>query len=168
MRVLLATLLVILAQSAPAQIGLPAVRLPALPPVSVPALPALLPGSADPATAELSTRQLRELRHARIHELLRRHRDVLEADGHGEPIVRGEVLVLAPDEAALDAAASAGFAVAREQPLDALGMRLVVLRVTGDTARALKRLQSLDPAGSYDFNHVYLESGAATGAPLSR
>jgi hypothetical protein len=163
MRVGLATLLMILAQSALAQIGLPPVRLPALPPVTVPTLPAVLPGPADPATAQLGTRQLRELRRSRIRELLRRHRDVLEADSHGEPIVRGEVLVLAPDAAALAAVKSAGFAVAREQLLDALGMRLIVLHVTGDTARALQRLRSLDPGGSYDFNHVYLESGASEG-----
>src|SRR5215469_1059069 len=156
MRVLVTLLLIFFARDALAQLGLPRVTVPALPPVSVPGgvLPGLLPGSADAATAQLDTRQLRELRHLRVRELLRRHRDVLEADSHGEPIVRGEVLVLSPADTALAAAASAGFVVVREQPLDELGARLVVLHGKGDTARALKRLQALDPAGSYDFNHV--------------
>jgi len=80
MRVLVAALLVCLTGTAEAQIGLPPVRVPALPPVNVPGVLTGLPGTADAATAQLDTAQLRELRHARIRELLRRHRDVLEAD----------------------------------------------------------------------------------------
>ncbi len=161
MRVLLATLLLCCAPTAGAQLGLPPVRLPAV------NVPGVLPGITDPATAPLDTGQLRELRHLRVRELLRRHRDMLEADPHGELIVRGEVLALAPDAAALEAATGAGFTIAREQSFPELGTRLVVLHVTGDTARALQRLQALDAAGSYDFNHVYLDSGALPGAQRS-
>jgi subtilisin family serine protease len=161
MRVLLATLLLCCAPTAGAQLGLPPVRLPGLPAVNV---PGALPGVTDPATAPLDTGKLRELRRLRVRELLRRHRDVLEADPHGELIVRGEVLALAPEAAALAAATVAGFTIARERTLPELGTRLVVLHVTGDTARALQRLRSLDPAGSYDLNHVYLDSGALLGA----
>ncbi|MGP8035081.1 MAG: S8 family serine peptidase [Steroidobacteraceae bacterium] len=164
MRVLLATLLLCCAPRADAQLGLPPVRLPSLPAVNV---PGVLPGITDSATAPLDTGQLRELRHLRVRELLRRHRDVLEADPHGELIVRGEVLALAPEPAALEAAMGAGFTIAREQTFPELGTRLVVLHVTGDTARALQRMQALDAAGSYDFNHVYLDSGALPGAQRS-
>ncbi len=163
MRVLVAALLVCLSGTAGAQIGLPPVRVPALPPVNVPGVLTGLPGTADAATAQLDSAQLRELRHARIRELLRRHRDVLEADSHGEPIVRGQLLLLSPDAASLAAVAGAGFTIERESALTGLDTRLLVLRVTGDTARALRRLQTLDPAGSYDFNHLYLESAGAAG-----
>jgi subtilisin family serine protease len=163
MRVLVAALLVCLTGTAGAQIGLPPVRVPALPPVNVPGVLPGLPGTADAATAQLDTAQLRELRHARIRELLRRHRDVLEADSHGEPIVRGQVLLLSPDAASLAAVAGAGFTIERESALTGLDTRLLVLRVTGDTARALQRLQTLDPAGSYDLNHIYLESAGPAG-----
>jgi hypothetical protein len=161
MRVLLSTLLLCCAPTAGAQLGLPPVRLPSLPAVNV---PGVLPGVTDPATAPLDTGKLRELRRLRVRELLRRHRDVLEADPHGELVVRGEVLALAPEAAALAAATGAGFTIARERTLPELGTRLVVLHVTGDTARALEHLRSLDPAGSYDLNHVYLDSGALLGA----
>src|SRR5579862_2898261 len=161
MRVLLAALLICCAPSADAQLGLPPVRLPSLPAVNV---PGVLPGITDSAAAPLDTGHLRELRRLRVRELLRRHRDVLEADPHGELIVRGEVLALAPEAAALEAATGVGFTIAREQSLQELGTRLVVLHVTGDTARALQRMQALDPTGSYDFNHVYLDSGAFPGA----
>ena len=163
MRALSAALLVCLTGTAGAQLGLPPVRVPALPPVTVPGVLTGLPGAADAATAELDTAQLRELRHVRIRELLRRHRDVLEADSHGAPIVRGQVLLLSPDAASLAAVARAGFTIERESALAGLDTRLLVLRVTGDTARALRRLQTLDPAGSYDFNHIYLESAGAAG-----
>jgi subtilisin family serine protease len=163
MRVLVAALLVCLTGTAGAQIGLPPVRVPALPPVIVPGVLTGLPGAADAATAQLDTAQLRELRHARIRELLRRHRDVLEADSHGDPIVRGQLLLLSPDAASLAAVAGAGFTIEHESALVGLDTRLLVLRVTGGTARALQRLQTLDPAGSYDFNHIYLESAGPAG-----
>jgi hypothetical protein len=105
------TLMVLLGatQVAAAQIGLPAVRLPNLPAVGLPGSVGqdLLSGNGQGADLDVRTR--RELRQARIRELLRRHADVLEADPHGDPIVRGQVLLLSPDGAALEAAAAAGF-----------------------------------------------------------
>jgi subtilisin family serine protease len=179
MRARLLTLLLLGVQVAAAQVGLPAVRLPGLPAVSTPGLPganapglpatAPLPdvlGSAAALGGELDSGQLRELRQLRIRELLRRHRDVLETDPNGALIVRGEVLVLSPDAAALQAAAAAGFTVVRVRTLGELGLHILVLQAPGRTAHALKQLQRLDPAGTYDFNHVYLESGALSqGAP---
>src|SRR5206468_12704265 len=32
------------------------------------------------------------------------------------------------------------------------------------TRRALKQLEALDPGGTYDFNHVYTDSGLTAGA----
>jgi len=103
------------------------------------------------------------LRALRIRKLLRRNRGVLEADPHGAPVVRGEVLALSPSAAALEAAAAAGFTVLREESLTELGTRIVVLHAPGATSRAVARLQALDPAGVYDFNHVFTDSGFATG-----
>ena len=164
---LLAGLLLCAAAQAAAQVGLPAVRLPNLPPVGPPALPALgLPPLTGEAAAlgELSPASLRELRQQRIRELLRRHRDVLEADPHGAPIVRGELLAFSPKPGALEPALAAGYTVVRERALDELGARLVVLHAPDDTARSLTRLEGLDPDGSYDFNHLYLPSGELSGA----
>src|SRR5256886_5558200 len=75
-------------------------------------------------------------------------------------MVRGEVLALSPSAAALQAAGAAGFSVLRESGSAQLGTHVVVLHTAGRTARALARLQELDPAGVYDFNHVYTDSGA--------
>jgi subtilisin family serine protease len=162
MRAISVTVLLCAAQAASAQIGLPAVRLPSLPPVSIPGSTPDLYGTSEPA--DLDVRARRELRLARVHELLRRHRDVLEEDPHGNPIVRGEVLVLSPDAAALATAAAAGLTQERELALGPLGMRIVVLHTTGNTARALEALEKENPAGTYDFDHVYLDSGAPAQA----
>ncbi|HZF17162.1 MAG TPA: S8 family serine peptidase [Steroidobacteraceae bacterium] len=114
---------------------------------------------------ELDPQQLVDLRRLKIRDLLRAHPRELEADPHGAPIVRSELLAFDPSEAAMHAAQDAGLSVAREQVLDGLDTRIVVLRVPEgvSTRRALKRLRTLDPAGTYDYNHIYLESGAATG-----
>lgn len=166
MRVLGLMVLLALAAPAAAQVGLPPVRLPQVPAASLPELPAALPLDLDKSAATLAREgelaRLRELRALRIRELLRRHRDLLEADPHGEPVVRGELLALSPSAAALAAATAAGFVVLRERSFDELALHVVVLRASGGTARALTRLRTLDPAGAYDFNHVYTESGAAS------
>lgn len=165
---LLTGLLLCAAAPAAAQVGLPAVRLPNLPPATVPALPGqgLLPLAGDTAAAlgQLDSRSLRGLRQQRIRDLLRRHRDVLEADPHGAPIVRGELLAFSPQPGALEAALAAGYSVLRERELTGLDARIVVLHAPGDTARALTQLEAIDAAGSYDFNHVYLPSGLSARA----
>src|SRR2546430_6604216 len=118
MRTVVLTLLLLSASAAVAQLRLPAVRLPPLPGVTLPNLPAGvldIDKSAAALAGEVDPRRLRELRALRIRELLRRHRDVLEADPHGAPMVRGEVLALSPSTAALRAAGAAGFSVLRSE-----------------------------------------------------
>jgi subtilisin family serine protease len=149
-----------LAPLAAAQLGLPPVRLPQRPGGGLPNLPAALPTetAGDATVGELDPRHLRELHAARVRELLRRHRDLLEADPQGAPIVRGEVLALAPSQAALQAAVADGFSLQRELTLAPLELRIAVLHTSGAIAPALQQLKSQDPAGTYDFNHIYLEA----------
>src|SRR5512146_189411 len=167
-RVLLIMILM-LAPAAEAQIALGGPPLPGLPG----GLPGGmgLPFGAQQTLGELTgeTGQLAEARTSRllhIRLLLRRHADVLETDPSGNPIVRGEVLAFSPTDAALDRARGAGFAIVRERTLGTLGVRIVVLGVPRGTAtrRALSLLRRLDPAGTYDFNNIYTESGVTGGA----
>ncbi len=93
--------------------------------------------------------------------LLRQHRDVLEADPAGDLVVRGEVLAMAPGAAALSAAQTAGFVVARTDALDGVGDMVTLRAPPGMSARqALAVLQRADPHGVYDFDHIHLASGA--------
>ena len=119
------------------------------------------PGERLPGVDEL--RKLRGVRLAQVEALLLRHRDVLEADPRGAPVVRHEILAWSPSPAALALAATAGLMVARDAAFDGAA-RMVVLRVPGeaDTAAMLAQLRALDPDGVYDFNHVY--TGSSAGA----
>ncbi|MBM0103905.1 S8 family serine peptidase [Steroidobacter sp. S1-65] len=112
-------------------------------------------------------RQLRELRQLRIRTLLRANRTLLDADPRGAPIIRNEVVALSPTEAALDRARAAGFGIGRTRVLEGLDVTIVVLQApTGmSTRRALERLRRADPEGTYDYNHIYLESGEILAAP---
>src|SRR5579863_1199385 len=168
MRLFILILCLFGARIADAQVGLPPVRVP-VPNVGLSSLPTTgLPLESN-LDAEFRGTDLHGLRALQISTLLRAHRDVIEADPQGNPIVRGEVLVVAPSTTALQAAAAAGFSIARESTLDALQLRVVVLRISSGTARSLARLQAVDPTGIYDFNHIYMESGIAsmpgTGGP---
>ncbi|MES3021177.1 MAG: S8 family serine peptidase [Pseudomonadota bacterium] len=149
-----------------AQLRLPALGAPLgerLGPLDI----ARLNGAGDRLLAATGRVKLDSLRLDRVAELLDRHSDALEADPRGEPAVRHEILAWSPSAAGLAAARAAGLAIARDEPQDGLDdLRLVVLRVPagGDTAAVLERLRALDPAGVYDFNHVYIGSGAGGGA----
>ncbi len=160
---LLFLMLALAASPAQAQLG----------PVGAPSLPTVgdLPGDVVnelPNTANRTLRDVENLANARqreIGQLLRRHRDVLERDPNGQPIVRQRVLAIAPSAEALEAARARGFSVERRDDLDGLG-ELVVLRAPQgmSTRRALRELREADPDGIYDFDHLHLESGVAGAA----
>ena len=141
---------------AAAQVALPPV--PGVPPVD---LPVDVNRTVGETVDRLDPEKLTDARLLRVRDLIRTHREVIEADPQGAPILRSEVLAFSPSQAALDLARDAGFVVARERTLAGLDASIVVLRAPPgmSTRRALKKLRSLDPAGTYDFNHLYTESG---------
>lgn len=156
----------VFAPRAGAQIRLPAAPLPS--PRSLAGLTAPIGATADPLVEGARA----ELRKLRIDELLRAQRHLLDADRAGNPLIRGEILAFAPSEAAIALAANDGLTVIRRQVLTGLDAELVVLSVPQSRSihRALKRLREADPAGTYDYNHVYLGVGEPVGpaAPLGQ
>ncbi len=160
-RAWLAAALFLVAQAGEAQIGLPPVRLPRIPDVG---LPGVQNGGAInglQAAGGIDARALEDARSLRIRQLLRDQASLVEADPRGNPVMRGEVLALSPSDASLQRARAAGFDVLRERALDGLDARIVVLQVPPRTSirRALQQLRALDPGASYDFNHLYFDSG---------
>jgi hypothetical protein len=147
------------ATGATAQVRLPAIPLPARPLQT-------LPQTLDPQSLD----RLSELRHLAIGRLIRANARVVDADPNREPVVRSEVLGLAPTDAALDRARSLGFTVDREQTVGGMNIRLVVLRAPQwmTTKKALRTLREADPWGSYDYNHIYSSGGASAGRAPSR
>ncbi|MDY4339082.1 S8 family serine peptidase [Xanthomonas sp. LF07-6] len=108
---------------------------------------------------------LERLRLKRLQALLRSDPRGLERDEGGAVVMRGQVVALEPEPAALQAAQAAGFTVLEQRSFGEFGLRLVVLQVPSglSTRRALQQLRERDPQGEYDYNHVY--SGSAAAAP---
>jgi len=156
-RVLLSLALGLLAAT-PAQAQL-LPPLPQLPPVT-----GVLDDAAGTARDTVDAVDLSQLRQVQVRDLLRRHRRELEADPAGEPIVRSQILALAPSPAALEQARAAGFEIVSSND-DGLGAVVTLRAPRGmSTRRALRRLREADPQGVYDFDHLYLESGAGGAA----
>jgi subtilisin family serine protease len=153
------------AGGARAQLRLPG-ALPSLPPVSLP-----VPGVNTPPLPSLadSNGTLQTLRARVIGDLLRAHPVALETDPAGEPMVRGELLLVSPAQATLDAARAAGFVQRREQVLEELDLKQVVLSPPAglSTAEGIARLRALDPQLVVDFHHVYTRGGSIDVAPSS-
>ena len=135
------------------QVRLPGVQLPGVP------LQSLQRGIAQADSTAVE--RLSDARHLAIAALIRSNPGTVAADPHGEAIVRNEILAYAPSEAALAAARALGFDVLREQTEAELEWRLVVLRKPQNLAadKALRKLRAADPAGTYEFNHLYTGSG---------
>lgn len=153
------------AGAAGAQLRLPQVQLPQLPQIP---LQEGLDGNVvrEPGRRLLQRADvvdLRALRLNQIGDLLKRHRETLEADPRGEPVVRHEILAWSAGPAGIAAARSAGLIVVNEGGDEAV----TVLRVPdgADTAAMLERLRAADPDGVYDFNHIYTGSASGPATP---
>jgi len=119
---------------------------------------------------ELVLGPLNDVRRLTIDRLLRDHANLVEADDHGQPVVRGEALAVGVDRGVLERLRRAGFSVRSQDRLDGLGLNTVVLGLPMglSAVEAIRRLRILDPVGQYDFNHLYQAAGAArdaTGGP---
>lgn len=113
-------------------------------------------------TVRASAGELARARLARLDDLVRRHPDRLEMTDLG-PAVRGEVIAIDPDPAALVAAEAAGFTRLGEQVVEGLDIRTVTLGLPRGWSvdRALSRLRRIAPAGSFAASHLYGQSGTA-------
>src|SRR5262249_33847730 len=111
-------------------------------------------------------RGLAGARQLRIEQLVRQHGAELERDPRGELVVRAEVVAIDITDAALALARKAQFEVLRTHELADLGVKITVLHTPHgmSASRGLKKLRKLDAQGTYDFNHVYLESGESETA----
>ncbi|MDB5417394.1 MAG: hypothetical protein JWP50_813, partial [Phenylobacterium sp.] len=122
-----------------------------------------LTDTAESALSDVSI--LTQARQQQAHALLQAHRDVIEPDNFGRPVVRGEILAVAPTPEALARAQRAGFRVRASESLPELGVRSVVLLGPRGTSavEALRRMRAMDPQGQYDFNHLYQAGGEVVG-----
>lgn len=104
-----------------------------------------------------------DLRKARLAALIEANRNVLDRDGEGQPVRRGELIVADPDPAALALAQRAGFRLARDEQAGDLGIRMVTLALPRgmNVREGLKALRKAAPALQADYNHIYEPAGGA-------
>ena len=145
---------------ADAQIRLPSVPLP------TPSISGLPEARTSIRNTEISidTRKLVEVRITRQREQVRKYPDLLELDPAGATVVRGQLVAIGPSAEALAAIVAAGFLVAGERELAGLETKVLILRppLNMTLVAALARLREIDPAGTYDYNHIYSDSGNVT------
>jgi subtilisin family serine protease len=160
--VLLCVLLGTIPVPSSAQLGLPPLPTPGLPVPPLPTerlpLPTQVPSAA--------TQGLLSSVRARARTLLQRYPGQVERDGRGAPAVRSVILALSPDDQALQQALARGFQIQSDRTLQPLGERVVTLLAPPGvtTRRALRDLRSADPAGTYDFDHLFVPMQAASTA----
>jgi len=111
-----------------------------------------------------SLEQLSDVRHLQIGNLIRANPRTITADPHGNPIIRDELLAFSPSAKGLEAAQALGFRILRQQTIEDLDIHLLVLQAptTKGLTKALRQLREADPAGTYDFNHIYLGGGGVS------
>ena len=147
-----------------AQLGLPPLSTPGLP------LPPLsterLPSPAQAPNAASSTEPLLSSVRARARALLQGYPDQVERDPRGAPVVRSVIVALSPSDQALQQALTRGFQIQSDQTLQPLGERVVTLLAPPRlaTRRALRDLRAADPAGTYDFDHLFVSMQTAAAA----
>lgn len=134
-------------------------------PGSIPATPGTTgPGAIGIARAQSTLEQRLSDRQAeRAAELARTLPGDYELDRNGALAIRGEVLASGLDAAGLKRLERAGFVLLRSEDIPELGLSIAVL-ATKDlpASRALQKMRSIEPDGTYSLNHVMFESG--TGA----
>jgi len=149
-------------------LAIPAAAQVSLPRVAVPDLPVHVP-IPDAARLDPIFTTLTQARALRAERLLSEHRTELDRSPPGDLIVRAQVVGIDLTEEALARARKAQFVVLRTRELADLGVTITVLQTPEgmNASRGLKRLRKLDPEGTYDYNHVYLDGGTevATAAP---
>jgi len=133
----------------------------------------LLDDVSDLDLSKSTSRQLAEIRKMRHEMLIRAYSNVLDRDGSGQPVRKGELIVTNPDPASLAVAENAGFRWKSITIVDGLGIRVYTLALPRgmNVRKGIMELRRVAPALQADYNHVYEPAGGAlipaTGVALA-
>lgn len=113
-----------------------------------------------------SAAALAQARIDRLGDLVRRNPAAIERDADGNPARKGELLLVAPDQATLDAARQLGFSILAEERLDMLDLSVTRLSVPrGMTlAQAQARLRKAAPEATVAADTLNFPSGSTAPA----
>lgn len=110
--------------------------------------------------------RLADARLARLGDLVRRNRDVVERDAAGDPARRGELLLTGASDTDIAQAEAAGFAVLGRERLDSLDITVVRLATPPrqSLAKAEAALRQLLPQATISADTLHFQSSAAASA----
>lgn len=147
--------------SASAQLGLPQVQVPSLPPN----LPGLPPLRVDPLIATGTS--LAQVRLDRLADFVRDNRDQVDLDREDQPAVRGVLIATGVDAAMIAAAAKAGFVLTGREQIDGLDLEIArfAVPVGRSLAKAERQLEKLLPMAQVDADNLYFASGPSGAMP---
>lgn len=139
-------------------------------PVDLPGTIGRVRGAVEDVTAPVmepvgrALRNVRDLardRVKRLDRLVADHGDRVEWDDQRQPAVRGEVLLLDPDAAAIDTARQQGYALLEQGTLEGLDVRYARLRTPQDVplAKAVDGLRRLLPGREISADQIHFPSG---------
>lgn len=114
------------------------------------------------------SKALARLRDQRLRTMILQFPEQLDRDKNGNPVRRGELVVIDPDAQTLADVAPEGFVPLREETV--LGLRFVVLSIPdrgGDIRKAMKRLTKAAPGLDMDYNHVFEPAGGPLATTYS-
>lgn len=102
-------------------------------------------------------------RRMRAERLQRAYRDLLDFDSHGNLIVRSEIVAVGARSDGVATAEAEGFVVVRRGALEGFDSEFVALSPPKGMSvkKALRRLAEIDPAATFDYNHIYFGSSEA-------
>lgn len=125
------------------------------------AAPVLDPLSELAGEVVRDARQLARERVQRLSRLVARNGDRVEWDEERQPAVRGEVLLLDPDAAALDVARRAGYSVIEQGAIEGLGVAYARLGTPDGMplARAVEGLRKALPGREISADQLHFPSG---------
>lgn len=161
--------LALLAVPASAQLSLPRTDLPPLGDVIDPLTGELLDEIDDRARSVAhQAMRLAEQRLNRIDRLIRGNRDIIELDARGAPARKGELLLVDPVYAQVEAAKALGFTVLGTERLDSLELQVVRLGAPGDLSlkAAQTLLENALPDATISADNLHFQSGAVSSAAM--
>lgn len=129
-------------------------------------VPADVAQALDNATTTMvqSARALAEARVDRIDRLLRQNPASIERDAAGDPAIKGELLIMAPEAAMLDKARALGFAVLGNERLASLDLAVTRLAIPSgmSLAQAQAALSKALPDATISADVLHFTAGAAS------
>ena len=112
---------------------------------------------------QASATRLAGARNARLRALIQHNAQDLDADDLGQPVIRGQLVLLDADAASLKRLKAVGFRILADEKDSSLRLRMTTLRAPPglSTRAALRRLRGIAPRITADFNHVFEPAGGA-------